>query len=64
MEIDGHDETTGEEIDWDCDTKQECSCGHRQRYKGSLSQYTCSNCSLKVKVMKGGKNGNNKNKEY
>jgi len=23
MEINGHDETTGEEIDWDCDTRDE-----------------------------------------
>lgn len=23
MEIDGHDETTGEEIDWACDTRDE-----------------------------------------
>jgi len=23
MEINGHDETTGEEIDWECDTRDE-----------------------------------------
>jgi len=42
---------------------QKCThCKHLQEYKGKLSQYTCSSCGLKVKVMKGGKDGKNNDK--
>jgi|TARA_R100000750_G_C2304204_1_gene79965 hypothetical protein len=30
MEIDGHEETTGEEIDWACDTRDEDPFGEMQ----------------------------------
>jgi len=41
MEIDGHDETTGEEIDWACDTRDE------ERYEdndphGELQEEFCN----------------------
>ena len=39
-------------------------CKHIWEYKGKLKQATCPNCSLKVKVMKGGNDGRNKNKEH